>query len=75
MRKAFTSQGEREHIIYVNFLLSRETLRLSLVHFVEPCRKYEELCAPRVEEFCFITANTYTRPEVINIQTHISRCR
>ncbi|XP_039051273.1 cyclin-A2-1-like [Hibiscus syriacus] len=26
--------------------------------------KYEEICAPRVEEFCFITDNTYTRGEV-----------
>lgn len=74
MRIAFTAQGEPEHIIYV-YLLSRETLKAfsSLYIFVEPCRKYEELCAPGVEEFCFITANTYTRPEVINIQnTHIS---
>lgn len=27
-------------------------------------RKYEEICAPRVEEFCFITDNTYAREEV-----------
>lgn len=27
-------------------------------------RKYEEICAPRLEEFCFITDNTYTKGEV-----------
>lgn len=27
-------------------------------------RKYEEICAPRVEEFCFITDNTYAKEEV-----------
>ena len=27
-------------------------------------RKYEEICAPQVEEFCYITDNTYTREEV-----------
>jgi len=26
--------------------------------------KYEEICSPRVEEFCFITDNTYTSHEV-----------
>jgi hypothetical protein len=28
------------------------------------CRKYEEICAPQVEEFCYITDNTYRREEV-----------
>jgi len=32
--------------------------------FIYDGRKYEEICAPRVEEFCFITDNTYTREEV-----------
>lgn len=27
-------------------------------------RKYEEICAPQVEEFCFITDNTYFKEEV-----------
>ena len=26
--------------------------------------KYEEICAPQVEEFCYITDNTYCREEV-----------
>jgi hypothetical protein len=27
-------------------------------------RKYEEICAPQVEEFCYITDNTYFKEEV-----------
>lgn len=30
----------------------------------ECCRKYEEICAPQVEEFCYITDNTYLKDEV-----------
>lgn len=26
--------------------------------------KYEEICAPQVEEFCYITDNTYFKDEV-----------
>ncbi|KAM3735889.1 hypothetical protein ACB098_10G122100 [Castanea mollissima] len=33
--------------------------------------KYEEICAPRVEEFCFITDNTYTRGEVLKLESHV----
>ncbi|KAK4401154.1 Cyclin-A2-1 [Sesamum angolense] len=30
--------------------------------------KYEEICAPRIEEFCFITDNTYTKDEVPSVE-------
>lgn len=33
--------------------------------------KYEEICAPRVEEFCFITDNTYTRGEVLKMENQV----
>ncbi|PWA93137.1 Zinc finger, RING-CH-type [Artemisia annua] len=33
--------------------------------------KYEEICAPRVEEFCFITDKTYTRGEVLEMEYQI----
>lgn len=33
-------------------------------------RKYEEISAPRVEDFCFITDNTYTKAEVPRISSH-----
>jgi len=28
------------------------------------CRKYEEISPPNVEDFCYITDNTYTKQEV-----------
>ena len=31
---------------------------------VDIARKYEEICAPQVEEFCYITDNTYFKEEV-----------
>ncbi|KAK4761807.1 hypothetical protein SAY87_029691 [Trapa incisa] len=31
--------------------------------------KYEEICAPRVEEFCLITDNTYTKQEVLKMES------
>lgn len=33
--------------------------------------KYEEMCAPHVEEFCFITDNTYSKGEVIKMESHV----
>ncbi|CAH9076842.1 unnamed protein product [Cuscuta europaea] len=33
--------------------------------------KYEEICAPRVEEFCCITDNTYSREEVLKMESHV----
>ncbi|RVW77651.1 Cyclin-A2-3 [Vitis vinifera] len=34
-------------------------------------RKYEEICAPRVEEFCCITDNTYSRGEVVKMESQV----
>lgn len=33
--------------------------------FLLGCRKYEEISPPHVEDFCYITDNTYTKQEVI----------
>lgn len=35
--------------------------------FVVTSRKYEEISPPHVEEFCYITDNTYKKEEVISI--------
>lgn len=41
--------------------------------------KYEEICAPQVEEFCYITDNTYFKEEVCLNSTffclHFSKTR
>lgn len=39
------------------------------------CRKYEEICAPRAEEFCFITDNAYTRGEVCSCLISNKSCQ
>ena len=39
-------------------------MMFNVLPFFMDLRKYEEICAPRVEEFCFITDNTYSRGEV-----------
>ncbi|KAK8524999.1 hypothetical protein V6N12_029849 [Hibiscus sabdariffa] len=36
--------------------------------------KYEEICAPHVEEFCFITDNTCVREEVLNMESQVLKC-
>ncbi|KAF2594939.1 hypothetical protein F2Q70_00044329 [Brassica cretica] len=33
--------------------------------------KYEEIYAPRIEEFCFITDNTYTRDQVLEMESQV----
>ena len=48
-----------------NFSRSNEEILNCLCFFHGFLRKYEEICAPRVEEFCFITDNTYTKAEVL----------
>lgn len=32
------------------------------------CRKYEEINPAHVEDFCYITDNTYTREEVVKME-------
>uniref|UniRef100_A0A1J3K190 Cyclin-A2-2 n=2 Tax=Noccaea caerulescens TaxID=107243 RepID=A0A1J3K190_NOCCA len=54
-----------------NKSIERHRLQLLGVACMLIASKYEELCAPRVEEFCFITANTYTRPEVLSMEIQV----
>ncbi|CAH2073075.1 unnamed protein product [Thlaspi arvense] len=51
--------------------IERHRLQLLGVTCMLIASKYEELCAPRVEDFCFITANTYTRPEVLSMEIQV----
>ncbi|RVW54026.1 Cyclin-A2-1 [Vitis vinifera] len=44
--------------------IEKQRLQLLGVTCMLIASKYEEICAPHVEEFCFITDNTYTREEV-----------
>ena len=41
------------------------------VRNVHYSRKYEEICAPQVEEFCYITDNTYFKEEVLQMESSV----
>lgn len=45
-------------------VISRQKLQLLGVACMMIAAKYEEICAPQVEEFCYITDNTYLKDEV-----------
>ncbi|KAE8728860.1 Cyclin-A2-1 [Hibiscus syriacus] len=51
--------------------IERQRLQLLGITCMLIASKYEEICAPRVEEFCFITDNTYTKEEVLKMETHV----
>nr|DAD44785.1 TPA_asm: hypothetical protein HUJ06_003015 [Nelumbo nucifera] len=53
-----------------NFI-ERQRLQLLGITCMLIASKYEEICAPRVEEFCFITDNTYTRGEVLKMESQV----
>jgi hypothetical protein len=35
------------------------------------CRKYEEISPPHAEDFCYITDNTYTKQELVKMESDI----
>ncbi|KAK8992809.1 hypothetical protein V6N11_048879 [Hibiscus sabdariffa] len=51
--------------------IERKRLQLLGITCMLIASKYEEICAPRVEEFCFITDNTYVREEVLEMESQV----
>ncbi|KAF8407004.1 hypothetical protein HHK36_006126 [Tetracentron sinense] len=51
--------------------IERQRLQLLGITCMLIASKYEEICAPRVEELCFITDNTYTRGEVVKMESQV----
>ncbi|KAH6760658.1 hypothetical protein C2S52_008694 [Perilla frutescens var. hirtella] len=51
--------------------IEKQKLQLLGVTCMLISSKYEEICAPRVEEFCFITDNTYTKEEVVQMESRV----
>ncbi|KAJ8751825.1 hypothetical protein K2173_026019 [Erythroxylum novogranatense] len=51
--------------------IEKQRLQLLGVTCMLIASKYEEICAPRVEEFCFITDNTYMREEVLKMESQV----
>lgn len=52
-------------------VVSRSRLQLLGVSCMLIAAKYEEIYAPQVEEFCYITDNTYRREEVLEMEKKI----
>ncbi|CAN6329039.1 unnamed protein product [Urochloa humidicola] len=54
--------------------ISRQRLQLLGVSCMLIAAKREEICAPQVEEFCYITDNTYFRDEVLKMEASVLNC-
>jgi cyclin A len=54
-----------------NNVVNRQRLQLLGVSCMLIAAKYEEICAPQVEEFCYITDNTYAREEVLEMERRV----
>ncbi|GAB2261695.1 hypothetical protein Droror1_Dr00002692 [Drosera rotundifolia] len=51
--------------------IEKQRLQLLGVTCMLMASKYEEICAPRVEELCFITDNTYTKDEILKMENQV----
>ncbi|CAH8331277.1 unnamed protein product [Eruca vesicaria subsp. sativa] len=51
--------------------IERQRLQLLGVTCMFIASKYEEIYAPRIEEFCFITDNTYTKDQVLEMESQV----
>ncbi|CAK9169243.1 unnamed protein product [Ilex paraguariensis] len=52
-------------------MMDRQRLQLLGVACMMIASKYEEICAPQVEEFCYITDNTYFKEEVLQMESAV----
>ncbi|CAH2035624.1 unnamed protein product [Thlaspi arvense] len=52
-------------------VISRQKLQLLGVACMMIAAKYEEICAPQVEEFCYITDNTFLKDEVLDMESAV----
>ncbi|KAG6432591.1 hypothetical protein SASPL_104172 [Salvia splendens] len=52
-------------------VMDRQRLQLLGVACMMIASKYEEICAPQVEEFCYITDNTYVKEEVLQMESAV----
>ncbi|KAJ7959165.1 Cyclin [Quillaja saponaria] len=52
-------------------VMNRQRLQLLGVACMMIASKYEEICAPQVEEFCYITDNSYFKEEVLEMESAV----
>nr|XP_011466716.1 PREDICTED: cyclin-A2-4 isoform X2 [Fragaria vesca subsp. vesca] len=51
--------------------IERQRLQLLGITCMLIASKYEEICAPRLDEFCFMTDNTYTKEDVLQMENQV----
>nr|XP_048336231.1 G2/mitotic-specific cyclin C13-1-like [Ziziphus jujuba var. spinosa] len=54
-----------------SFAISRSKLQLVGVSCMLIASKYEEICPPHAEDFCYVTDNTFTKDEVLDMERNI----
>jgi len=42
-----------------------------LMEVLKCCRKYEEISPPKVDDFCYITDNTFSKQDVVKMEADI----
>ncbi|KAJ0025262.1 hypothetical protein Pint_08125 [Pistacia integerrima] len=52
-------------------VINRQKLQLLGVSCLMIAAKYEEICAPQVEEFCYVTDHTYSKEEVLQMESAV----
>ncbi|KAL1214570.1 Cyclin-A1-2 [Cardamine amara subsp. amara] len=52
-------------------VISKQKLQLLGVSCMMIAAKYEEVCVPQVEDFCYITDNTYSRNEILEMESSV----
>ncbi|XP_027339131.1 cyclin-A1-4-like [Abrus precatorius] len=51
--------------------MNRQRLQLLGVACMMIAAKYEEICAPKVEDFCYVTDNTYSKEQVLQMESAV----
>ncbi|XP_006302208.2 cyclin-A1-2 [Capsella rubella] len=51
--------------------ITKQNLQLLGVACMMIAAKYEEVCVPQVEDFCYITDNTYSRNELLEMESSV----
>ncbi|CAL9081894.1 unnamed protein product [Musa textilis] len=54
--------------------IGRERLQLLGVASMLVAANYQEICPPSAEEFCYITDNTYTKQEMVKMESDVLEC-
>ncbi|XP_068322206.1 cyclin-A3-1-like [Pyrus communis] len=62
------------HRYLSSYAVSRSKLQLLGVSCMFVASKYEEICHPRVEDFCYVTDSTYMVEEMLEMERDVVKC-